>query len=190
MVMTLKVHQAIRFAIKTHEIYQQQKRKGKVVSYITHPLTVGIILAKAGASDDVIAAGILHDTIEDSPKEKPVSQGMLEGRFGKTVAKIVADVSEKDKSLSWAERKLETLNHIKKFSHSSLLVKSADIISNVEELLDDYAKEGDKTFVRFNASKEKSLENYFKIIKAIIAKWPQTPLISDLRFLLKKLKQL
>ncbi len=70
MIYTQKIQHAIRFAIKTHEGYQKQKRKGKDVPYITHPLTVGLILAKAGANEDVIIAGILHDTIEDSIEEK------------------------------------------------------------------------------------------------------------------------
>ena len=51
-----KISKAIRFSIKTHEIYQKQKRKGKDIPYITHPLTVGLILARAGADEDVVVA--------------------------------------------------------------------------------------------------------------------------------------
>ena len=61
---------AIRFMVKTHEVYQKQKRKGKDVTYISHPLTVGLILARAGAPGDGIIAGILHTTIEDSGRGK------------------------------------------------------------------------------------------------------------------------
>ena len=85
-----KIQKAIKFATKTHEIYQKQKRKGKDVAYITHPLTVGIILAIAGASEDVICAGILHDTIEDSIEERKVDLKMIEDFFGENIAKIVA----------------------------------------------------------------------------------------------------
>ena len=48
---TLKLKNAIRFSIKTHEVYQKQKRKGKDIAYITHPLTVAIILAKVSGAD-------------------------------------------------------------------------------------------------------------------------------------------
>jgi len=41
-----KIQKAIKFAVKTHEVYQKQARKGKDVSYITHPLTVGLILSQ------------------------------------------------------------------------------------------------------------------------------------------------
>jgi (p)ppGpp synthase/HD superfamily hydrolase len=63
MIFTPKSKKAIRFATKTHEIYQKQKRKGKDIPYITHPLAVGLILARANASEDVVVAGIVHDTI-------------------------------------------------------------------------------------------------------------------------------
>ena len=76
-----KIQHAIRFAIKTHEIYQKQKRKGKDIPYIIHTLTVGLILAKAGVSEDVVIAGILHDTIEDSIDKKKVTKEMIIERF-------------------------------------------------------------------------------------------------------------
>ena len=73
MIYTKKIKDAIKFSIKTHEVYQKQKRKGKDIPYITHPLTVGLILARAGAWPHIIAGGILHDTIEDSvPEHKDI----------------------------------------------------------------------------------------------------------------------
>src|SRR3990167_6087050 len=98
-----KISKAIRFSIKTHEIYQKQKRKGKDIPYITHPLTVGLILARAGADEDVVVAGILHDTIEDSVPEKKVTREMLTERFGEKVASLVESVTELDKDMPWDE---------------------------------------------------------------------------------------
>ncbi|MDD5083529.1 MAG: HD domain-containing protein [Candidatus Moranbacteria bacterium] len=155
MVYTNKIRKAIKFAIKTHDVYQKQTRKGKSVAYITHPLTAGIILASAGASEDVVVAGILHDTIEDSISEKKVTEAMLEERFGRNVAQIVLSVTEQDKKLSWDERKQAALEYVRHFSHDSLLVKSADILSNVSESIDDYKRHDETIFERFNAPKEK-----------------------------------
>ena len=45
MLYSYKISRAIRFSTKTHEVYQKQKRKGKDIPYITHPLTVGLILS-------------------------------------------------------------------------------------------------------------------------------------------------
>lgn len=77
MIFTPAIKKAIFFSVKTHEVYQKQKRKGKDIAYITHPLTVGLILARANAPEDVVIAGILHDTIEDSVDNKKVTREML-----------------------------------------------------------------------------------------------------------------
>ncbi len=190
MIYTKQVQKAIKFATKTHNHYQQQLRKGKVIPYISHPLTVGIILALAGATEDVIAAGILHDTIEDSVEEKKVTTEMLSDRFGKNVSNLVLSVTEQDKALSWKERKKEALEHIMHFSHDSLLVKSADVLSNVSELLDDRVREGEDVFTKFSVSKEVFIANQLKVIAAIINEWKENPLVDDLLFIAEELQKI
>lgn len=181
MVYTEKIKKAIRFATKTHEVYQKQKRKGKDIAYITHPLTVGLILCRAKASEDVVAAGILHDTIEDSPRERRVDREMLRERFGDKVAELVMDVTEKNKELLWRQRKDEAVREVETFPLESLLLKSADVVANMTELIQDYYKEGDSVFEFFNASKEEVLENKIKLISVILDIWPDNPLAPDLR---------
>lgn len=182
MIYTQKIQHAIRFATKTHEEYQKQKRKGKDVPYITHPLTVGLILAAAGANEDIIIAGILHDTIEDSREDKkPFMPERIEERFGKKILDLVMSVTEQNKELSWEERKAEALEHIKTFSNDSLLLKSADVIANTSEIIDDYKKNGEEIFKRFKApSKEKFLKNSLNVLNTIIEQSKENPLMSDL----------
>ncbi len=57
------IEKAIIFAAKAH---RNQTRKGTDIPYITHPFAVGMYLQKANCSEEVIAAGILHDTLEDT----------------------------------------------------------------------------------------------------------------------------
>ena len=185
-----KINKAIRFSIKTHEIYQKQKRKGKDIPYITHPLTVGIILSRVGADEDVVIAGILHDTIEDSIPEKKVTKETLAERFGEKVSELVASVSEVNKERSWEERKVEALEHIKKFSNESLLLKSADIISNGTELIEDYERDGEDVFARFNAPKEKMLQHTIQAINAVTERWAGNPLIADLQYVARGLQSI
>jgi len=192
---TTKIQKAIKFAAKTHQVYQDQKRKGKLIPYITHPLTAGLILSLAGAKEDVIVAGILHDTIEDSTKEKKVTPKMVEERFGKNVTKLVMSVTEKKeysngKEIPWNIRKDEALEHIKKFSQNSVLVKSGDVLSNGTELIDDYAREGEKIFERFNVGKDKTLNQYQRVIPALLKRWPKNPLAGDLKFLAKEIEKI
>ncbi len=181
MIYTPKIRAAIRFAIKTHEVYQKQVRKGKNIAYITHPMTVGLILSQARASEDVVVAGILHDTIEDSAPHKKVTSKMIAERFGKRVAVLVDSVTEHDRKASWADRKREALHHIANFSHGSVLVKSADTLANVGDTIDDYGRDGEDMFTRFHASKENIIANYMAVMTALIKRWPGSPLVGDLK---------
>lgn len=189
-VYTGKIMRAIKFAAKTHNHYQDQKRKGKNIPYITHPLTAGLMLARAGASEDVVVAGILHDVVEDCVDHKKVTPEMLAERFGEHVRELVMSVTEEDKSLPWAERKAQALEHIAHFSHDSLLVKSADVLSNVTELIDDHARYGDEAFGRFSVPKEATLGNQSKVIEAILGRWEGNPLAEDLRATAEALRRL
>ena len=188
MIYTKNIQKAILFSIQTHELDQKQKRKGKDIPYISHPLTVGLILARAQASEDVIIAGILHDTIEDSAENKRVTRKIIEENFGENVADLVLSVTEENKNLSWKERKAEALDHIKNFSNDSTLLKSADLISNVSEIIDDHSKDGDKIFLRFSSSKEAIITVYQNAIEAIVKKWSGNPLIEDLNLILQNIK--
>lgn len=182
-VYTPRLQKAIDSAIKAH---LGQTRKGKQVPYILHPLTVGLILSKVGAEEDVIVAGILHDTIEDTD----MTYEDIEKEFGENVAKVVNDVTEQDKSLPWVERKRLALEHIKEMMHDSLLVKSADVLHNMTDLIRDYEEEGEKVFKRFNAPREHQIERYKNLIRELRTSWPKNPLLPDLKGNLKKLLSL
>lgn len=187
-----KVQKAVNFAIKIHEVDQKQKRKGKDVAYIFHPLAVGLILSQAGADEDVIVAGILHDTVEDSIDGKKVTPGILREEFGEKVTELVMSVTE-NKELSWEERKQGTIENIKGFSNDSLLLKSADVISNVSEIIDDYSQNGYKNFEEFSApepKKENTIQSYLNVINAILIRWPENLLKDDLLFLSEKLTKI
>jgi (p)ppGpp synthase/HD superfamily hydrolase len=184
------VRSALRFSLETHEVQQKQKRKGKDIPYITHPLTVGLILARAGASDEVIAAGILHDTIEDSVPEHKVTHVMLKEHFGEIVADAVQDVTEVRTTNVWKEVKQQALEHIKTISGPALWVKTADVISNVSEILDDHAHRGDAMFSHFAAPKADFIANYRAVIDALLLQWTretpetsQNPMLVDLQTL-------
>lgn len=187
MIYTYKIQKAVEFAIKVHETDSKQKRKGKDIPYITHPLTVGLILAAAGANEDVIIAGILHDTLEDSIYGYKITKEMLVEEFNQNVSDLVLSVTEQNKNLSWEERKAEAVEHIKTFSNDSLLLKSADLLSNTTEIVSDYNKIGDEMFNKFNAPKEKILGNYIKTILTIIEKWKESPLADDLSSVISNL---
>ena len=57
------VDRAIGFAARAHE---GQRRKTGNVPFIAHPVGVAMLLLEMGCADEVVAAGLLHDTVEDT----------------------------------------------------------------------------------------------------------------------------
>jgi (p)ppGpp synthase/HD superfamily hydrolase len=151
---------AIEVAVKAH---QNQVRKGTDIPYVIHPLAVGIILAKAGCSDDVIIAGILHDTIEDTS----ATLGYLRNTFGEKISAIVEGVSEQDKSLSWEERKRHTHDFLKRASREVKFVALADKLNNIRPTASDYLETGEELWQRFNRGKEEQKWYYQGLVQVL-----------------------
>lgn len=187
MIFTPLLQKAIQFATKVHK---DQYRKGKDTQYISHPLTVALILSRVTDNENVVCAGILHDTIEDSKPYGSVTQRLLTEAFNADIARMVNDVTEQDKNLPWLERKMAALEHIKDMQKDSLLVKSADVLHNLSELVSDVEQNGIEVFDKFNASKSDTLIRYKKLIPTIENVWRENPLNEDLKYALDKLLKL
>lgn len=136
------VFEAIEFAARAHS---GQLRKGTRLPYIIHPLAVARILIEHERPDPIVVAGILHDTIEDTP----VTRAEIEARFGLEVADLVVAVSEPDKSLPWEERKRGTLETIRSGPEPVVWIELADKFDNARSLAADYARLGDAIWERF-----------------------------------------
>lgn len=151
----LRIHSAIIFATLKH---RNQKRKGTDIPYIVHPMEVMQILTDMGCSENVIIAGILHDTLEDTDT-KPEE---IEKEFGKEVLAIVQTESE-DKSKTWKERKQHTIDCLKNDSPETKLVCFADKFSNIRSMYADLQEKGAELWERFNAPKS-DIEWYYRSI--------------------------
>ena len=186
MIFSEKIQKAIDLAIKIHQIEEAQVRKGTTIPVITHLLITGLILAHAGADEDLITAGILHDIIEDSTKTK-ITEKYLEKEFGKKVAKIVVNLSERSKTkYSWDQRKQMKLNQIKKWDKDTILVKSADVLHNIRDNIVESKLNGKEIFAKhFNAPYEKQAINKRLTIEALEKTWPQNPLMPEIKMYLK-----
>jgi (p)ppGpp synthase/HD superfamily hydrolase len=180
-IFTAPLRNALQFCISVHEVNQKQKRKGKDIPYVTHPLSVALILARSGGEEELLIAGLLHDTVEDSSPEFPVTFAMLDERFGPNVASLVESVTEPPKTHAWHDRKHDALQRISDYSRDSVLLKSADVIANDWELIGDFADGGDSVFSRFKVSKSERLHHQHQVIEALIYQWPDSPLVEDLR---------
>lgn len=127
---TAAIVRAAQFAAEKHK---NQRRKDVDASpYINHPLALASVLAVEGGvkNPDVICAAMLHDTIEDT--DTTVNE--LAEIFGDKVTSIVLEVTD-DKSLAKAVRKEEQVRHAPLISPEAKLVKLADKICNLRDIL-------------------------------------------------------
>lgn len=124
------VSRAADFAARQHA---GQRRKGAAKEpYINHLAEVALLLTQAtdGKSAALVAAGWLHDTVEDTG----ATREDIETLFGAEVAGFVLEVTD-DKRLPKAERKrLQVVNAPKKSAGAKQL-KMADKISNLRSLM-------------------------------------------------------
>ncbi len=127
---TARLIDAVHFAADKH---RDQRRKDKgATPYINHPVSLAHILTNEGGVHDidVLCAALLHDTIEDTdttPEE-------LVAHFGPRITSIVLEVTD-DTTQHFTVRKQAQIDHAPHMSHEAKLVKLADKISNLRDLL-------------------------------------------------------
>lgn len=171
---------SISFAAKAHET---QYRKATDIPYIAHPYTVGMLLKEAGCKDEVVAAGILHDVVEDS--ECTLDQ--IEVEFGAVVANIVKGCSEPDKSLPWEARKEHTITFLKQASLEVKLVACADKLHNLMSTYHAILADGELVWDRFKRGKEQQEWYYRNVLASIKENLDQEyPLVKELESHVKK----
>lgn len=167
------VERAIIFAAKAHE---GQMRKLTDIPYITHPFSVGMLLQKANCSDEVIAAGILHDTLEDTS----TTYEELTEHFGAHIANLVVAASEPDKSLPWEERKQHTIDRLKGAYLEEVQVITADKLHNLRSIRADLEVEGEKIWGRFKRGKRAQHWYFSSIVNELSIRKKEFNLIQEL----------
>lgn len=113
--------------------HKDQKRKypNAAVPYMSHVAGVAAILSRHGFAEPVVAAGALHDVMEDCG----ITHEVLSEKFGPVVADLVRHVSEEDKSLSWEERKRLYLEHFSQKAWEAQAITLADKIDNFQSII-------------------------------------------------------
>lgn len=120
------LNRAYVFGIKAHG--NQKRDSGD--PYFSHPLEVAGILTDLKLDDAAIVTALLHDTIEDTD----TTRDEVARAFGERVAAIVAEVTD-DKTLAKAERKEAQVEHAAHISREAKLVKLADKICNLRDVV-------------------------------------------------------
>ena len=167
---------AKEFAINAHK--GQIRKSDKEKPMIIHPINVADILSEYGFDDNVVAAGYLHDVIEDT---KYTKEDLLKA-FNEDILSLVLGDTEKDKSLSWEERKIETINIVKDLD---LSIVCADKISNLEDMRIIFETRGEKDFSAFKRGYEKQKWYYTEVYNSLICNEDKNyPMFARLKLLI------
>ena len=150
------------FAIKAHMGQVRKNEPDKPM--IIHPISVGMLLEEYGYDDEVVAAGYLHDVVEDTK----YTIEDIKIKFGDEVAYLVMGASEPDKSLSWEERKAHTIEETKKLPLRNKLVICADKINNLEDLMLKFQKTGKRDFSSFKKGEDEQRWYYTSVYESLI----------------------
>ena len=156
------VEQAKLFAIKAH--FNQVRKSEKDKPMIIHPIDVGNILKQYNFDDNVISAGILHDVIEDT---KYTKEDIL-NLFGEDILSLVLGDTEIDKSLSWEERKKYTIDTVKNLDLRHKAICCADKISNLEDMMILFEKNGKYDFSSFKRGFEEQKWYFTHLYESLI----------------------
>jgi len=165
---TETLFEAIEFATCAH---RGQFRKGSKVPYILHPLGVAKILIDQNYAQPLVIAGILHDIVEDTP----VTLAGIEEKFGSTVARLVAGVTEPNKTHSWEYRKNHMLVAFQTASIDVLAVSCADKIDNLRSLRQEYSQQGDAVWEKFSRPRESQKWYHESIMRIFEQRLSHTP---------------
>jgi GTP diphosphokinase / guanosine-3',5'-bis(diphosphate) 3'-diphosphatase len=130
------VIRAVAFSARKHT--HQRRKDIEESPYINHPIALADVLWHEGGVRDavVIAAALLHDTIEDTK----TTAAELRREFGAKVADIVAEVTD-NKKLPKERRKELQIEHATHISKSAKLVKIADKMCNLRDILQSPPKD-------------------------------------------------
>jgi len=161
-----RINKAVAFAMTAH---REQYRKVGDIPYIWHPVEVANICMQMTHDEDVIIAGLLHDTVEDTD----VTIEDIEREFGPRVREFVGSETE-DKhpelppSNSWLQRKRESVLDLLDAPLEAKIVWLADKVSNMRSFHNMYIEMGDRMWENFHMKDARMQKWYYTRILSLV----------------------
>lgn len=157
---TSLLDRAIIYAVHAHA---GTERRGKGFPYIVHPMEAVEIVATMTSDQDLLAAAVLHDVVEDT--DATVED--IRAEFGDRIAGLVASesdtfedgVSEED---SWHSRKKAAIERLACASHDAKMVALGDKLSNMRAIARDFAVKGNSFWDIFHTKNPADHEWHYR----------------------------
>jgi (p)ppGpp synthase/HD superfamily hydrolase len=165
------------------QLHAGQVRDVDRAPFILHPLEVGALLSGRGFDDEVVAAGLLHDAVEDTN----VGIDDIRARFGERIATIVAAVTEDPALSDYAERKAALRAAVAEAGPDAQAVYAADKVVKARELRAQAAR-AERALDEPDLYRR--LEHYEHSLRMLQATAPRLPLVHQLAFELWALRSL
>ena len=167
------VSEAIAFAVKAHD---GMRRKKSDAPYILHPMEAAVIVGTMTDDQNLIAAAVLHDVVEDAG----ITIEEIEEKFGKRVRELVESETEDKRadlppSDTWRIRKEESLEVLKKSDDIAvLMVWLGDKLANMRAIYRDFKVEGVAMWQRFNQKDVNEQAWYYRSIAKLTERLSDT----------------
>ena len=145
------VSEAIIFAVNAHD---GMRRRKSDAPYVLHPMEVCAIIGSMTDKQEVIAAGALHDVVEDAG----VKIEEIGEKFGPRVMELVAAETENKREdlppeETWRIRKEESLEKLRTTEDIEVLMLwIGDKLSNIRAIYRDFLVEGNALWDKFHQS--------------------------------------
>lgn len=163
--------------VLAREAHAGQVRNGSGgMPYIEHPVAVAALLAEHGYDDEVVAAALLHDVVEDS--ETTVAE--LRERFGEPVAGLVDALSDDESIADYRDRKDEHRIRVLAAGDGARAIYGADKLTNVETVRRAYARQGEEVAEEFKVPLDLKCEIWRADLAMLREQQPQLPFLDRL----------
>jgi len=161
-------------------LHHDQRRKGSEVPYITHLVSVAILVGEAGGDEDQVVAALLHDSLEDQPERTSFED--LGARYGARVAELVRACSDSEVKPKppWRERKERYLEHLRTVPAEVLVISCADKLHNARTIVSDLRVLGAALWPRFTGGRDGTLWYYREITRALRERGAPSSLLEEL----------
>ncbi|UKK50750.1 HD domain-containing protein [Prevotella sp. E13-17] len=175
---------AIVFAVRAHA---GTERRGKGFPYIVHPMEAMEIVATMTPDQELLAAAVLHDTVEDTD----VTIEQIRREFGERVAALVAadtDIPVKGmkREDSWHARKQAAIDRLAHASLDAKMVALGDKLSNMRAIARDYAVQGDRLWQLFRTADPKEHAWHYRGLADALRELQATPPFKEFEQLIKQ----
>jgi (p)ppGpp synthase/HD superfamily hydrolase len=144
--------------------------------YVEHPMAVAARLDEHGYGEEVLAAALLHDVIEDSE----TSLDEIREQFGNEVAGLVGALTDDEALDSYRERKAEHRERVRAAPAGAHAIYGSDKLTNVKALRAAYEAEGDAVREEFKIPVELKTEIWEADRDLLREKAPELPFLDEL----------